>query len=546
MARKGTVGPEGARRVNPAAAQGSRPTGGNAVEFLVDNEDAWGRLADAVGSARESVRCMLFMLDVPHVRMGFGEPVEGRPGAPWSVRLEERLAQAAENGAEVSVLLNHVLPVWSPANTSRQVERYFQRYSQRYGKRCKAEVRIRRLRTPQAVPVHAKLFVIDGAVAFSIGSIFAQEYFDGTGHLVDDPRRGHLRWRSSVLAPTHDVSAVVRGPAVADVDAAFLLHWGHAGPADLPPAEPPGPAGTLQVQVTRTLHGARYRGLPEGETGIFESYRRALEQAEDFVYLENQYLTSVEVADAVAAALRGSERLQVIALLNARPDIPGYPQWQRDALERLFRRAGDAAERLGVFTAWSHQGRSVIRTHIHSKVAVADDAWATVGSANLDGLSQLASEHLARAPWPVRLGGRLIGAFGPGEARHARATEVNLSIADFDGTGATTTNAQIGALRRRLWAEHLGVGAEELRERPAGGWLALWRERAEAKRRMLVEAPDRPVPCRVLPFPGDAGGFPGGTQDSAAYLRALGVDPGSLDVRKRLRSFSFATGAWQN
>ncbi|MFB9661470.1 phosphatidylserine/phosphatidylglycerophosphate/cardiolipin synthase family protein [Glycomyces mayteni] len=524
--------------MNPAAAQGPRPTGGNAVEFLIDNEDAWGRLAEAVGSARESVRCLLFMLDLPHVRMGFGGPVEGRRGAPGSVRLEERLAQAAANGAEVSVLLNHVLPAWSPANTSRQVERYF--------KRCGAQVRTRRLRTPQAVPVHAKLFVVDGRTAFSIGSIFAQEYFDGTGHLVDDPRRGHLRWRSSVLAPTHDVSAVVRGPAVADLDAAFGLHWAHAGPADLPPAEPPEPAGTLQVQVTRTLHGARYRGLPQGETGIFESYRRALERAGDFVYLENQYLTSVEVADAVAAALRGNEALQVIALLNSRPDIPGYPRWQRDALHRLFRKAGDAAERLGVFTAWSHQGRSVIRTHIHSKVAVADDAWATVGSANLDGLSQLASEHQARASWPMRLGGRLIGAFGSGADGDARATEVNLSIADFDGTGAATTGAQIAALRRRLWAEHLGLGAEELRERPAGGWLALWRERAEAKRRMLVEAPDRPVPCRVLPFPGDAGGFPDGTQDSAVYLRELGIDPASLDLRKRLRSFSFTAGAWQN
>lgn len=525
-----------------AVGQGPRPTAGNEVEFLIDNEAAWGRLADAVGSARTSVRCMLFMLDLPHVRMGFGGPLEGRPAAPGSVRLEDRLLAAAANGAQVDVLLNHVQPNWSPANTTRPVERFFKRHSFK----GHSGIRIRRFATPQAVPIHAKLFIVDDATAFTIGSIFAQEYFDGPAHLVDDPRRGHLRWRSSVLAPTHDVSARVTGPAAADLDAVFRLHWDHAGPADLPASKPPEPVpGGLPVQVTRTLHGDRFRGLPAGETGILESYREAFANARDLIYLENQYLTSVEVADALAAALRADDRLELIALLNNRPDIPGYPEWQREALERLYRKAGRANERIGVFTAWSHQGRSIIRTHIHSKVAVVDDAWATVGSANLDGLSQLASEHRARASGPVRLAGRLTGAFGPGDPAHARATEVNLSIADFDGTA--DPREQIADLRRRLWAEHLGLDPDgpELRKRPDGGWLALWHERAEEKLRGLNEHPDRPVASRVLPFPHNGSRFPQKTQDSKVYLRALGIDTGSLDVRQRFRSFSFAAGAWK-
>jgi phosphatidylserine/phosphatidylglycerophosphate/cardiolipin synthase-like enzyme len=524
-------------------AQGTEPTGGNAVEFLIDNEAAWGRLADAIGSARKSVRCMLFMLDLPHVRMGFDGPLDGSPGAPGSVRIEDRLLAAAANGAEVSVLLNHVVPAWSPANTSRPVERFFKRHKAEGG-----AIRLRRLRTPQAVPIHAKLFIIDDAVAFSIGSIFAQEYFDGTEHSVDDPRRGHLRWRSSVLAPTHDVSARVAGPAAADLDAVFRLHWEHAGPADLPAFKPAEAApGPLQVQITRTLHGGRYQDLPEGETGIFESYRRAFANARDLIYLENQYLTSVEIADALAEALRANERLELIALLNSRPDIPGYPRWQNEALERLYRNAGDAAERIGVFTAWSHEGHSIIRTHIHSKVAVVDDAWATVGSANLDGLSQLASEHRARTSWPVRFSGRLIGAFGPGDPAHARATEANLSIADFDGTDTGVTAAHVDRLRRRLWAEHLGLkpGSPELRKRPDGGWLSLWRERAEHKVRRLRDAPGEPVAARVLPFPHEGHRFPADTHRSPAYLGALGIDPSSLDVRQHFRSFSFATGTWQ-
>lgn len=524
--------------------QGPRPTNGNTVEFLVDNEAAWGALAEAIGRARTSVRCMLFMLDLPHVRMGFDEDPEGRPGAPGSIRLEAVLLAAARRGVSVDVLLNDVRPGWSPANTARPVERYFARHDDT------GLIRLRRSATPQAAPIHAKLFIIDDAVAFSIGSIFAQEYFDGPGHRVDEPRRGHLRWRSSVLAPTHDVSARVTGPAAGDLDAVFRLHWDHCGPADLPKRKPDTATGTIPAQVTRTLHGARYTGLPQGETGIFESYRRALAAAEDFVYLENQYLTSTAVVDDLVAALHRSERLQVIALLNSRPDIPGYPRWQAEALERLWAgvlEAG-AANRVGVYTSWSHEGRSIIRTHVHSKVAIVDDRWLTVGSANLDGLSTLASDHRRRASPPVRWIGRATGAFGPEAPELVRATEVNLSIADFDGGDGAAVRQLASGLRRRLWAEHLGFDedAKELDHPLEGGWAALWRERAELKLRRLRESPGEPVPSRVLPYPRAGTRVPLGVDRSKAYLRELGVDTADLDVRQRFRSFRFDSGTWRD
>ncbi|MDA1359924.1 phospholipase D-like domain-containing protein [Glycomyces luteolus] len=523
-----------------AVVQGPRPSRGNRVEFLIDNEAAWGRLAEDIASARTSLRCMLFMLDLPHVRLGFAEDPAGRPGAPGSVRMEEALLAAARRGVEVDVLLNDVRPGWSPANTSRAVERYFARHD------GTGRIRLRRFTTPQAAPIHAKLFIIDDALAYSIGSIFAQEYFDGPAHAVDDPRRGHLRWRSSVLAPNHDVSARVTGPATADLDAVFRLHWDHCGPDDRTERKPDDRTGTIPVQVTRTLHGGRFAALPQGETGVHESYRTALAEAEEFVYLENQYLTSTAIVDELVAALRRSRDLQVIALLNSRPDIPGYPRWQAEALERLWtgvRRAG-AANRVGVYTAWSHEGRSIIRTHIHSKVAIVDDRWLTVGSANLDGLSTLASDHRRRASLPVRWLGRVSGVFGPEAPELVRATEVNLSIADFDGGDGAAVRHLASGLRRRLWAEHLGLDDAEL-VRPEGGWAALWRERAELKLRGLREAPGEPVASRILPFPHEGTRVPLGLERPEAYLRALGLGTEGLDVRRRLRSFRFDTGAWK-
>ncbi|MCH7230108.1 phospholipase D-like domain-containing protein [Glycomyces sp. L485] len=531
--------------MNWSARQGPRPTRGNSVEFLIDNEAAWGRLAEEVGSARRSVRCMLFLLDLPHVRMSFDERIVGRPGAPGSTRLEERLVSAARRGAEVSLLLNHVEPAISPVNTSRPVERFFKRRG------VPARVRLRRFHTPQAAPIHAKVFLVDDAVAFSIGSMFTQEFFDCTAHHLDDPRRGHVRWRSAIRVPAHDVSARITGPAVADLDATFRLHWNLSGPADLPEFAPPAEAaqGDLSAQVTRTLHGGRFPDLPGGETGILESYLNAIANAKEFIYLENQYLTSDDIVDALVDALRGNDRLHLIALINNRPDIPRYTQWQPEALERLYSSLSgpDAAERIGIYTLWSHEHGSIIRTHVHSKAAVVDDTWATVGSANLDGLSLAASEHARAAAWPVRLAGRVVGAFGPENPDDVRSTEVNLAIADFDGDRPESTRARIADLRRRLWSEHLGLDltAPELHDPPDGGWNSLWRVRAEAKLRRLRRSPGEPSASRVLPFPRQGTRIPDGVDKSATYLRELGVATDAVEVRERFRSFSFDKGAWK-
>jgi phosphatidylserine/phosphatidylglycerophosphate/cardiolipin synthase-like enzyme len=525
-----------------AAGQGPRPTHGNKVEFLVDNEAAWGRLADEVAGARSSVRGLLFMLDVPHVRMAFARDPARDGGPTGGVRLEERLLAAADRGVAVHLVLNHVTPSLSPANTTHPVERFFR--TRDPGRR----VRLRRLRTPQTLPVHGKVYVIDDRVAYLVGSVFAQEYFDGREHLIDDPRRGHLRWRSSVRAPVHDVSVRIEGPAVADLDRTVRLHWDHCRPVpgdEMPPFRPPaaaGAPGAVTLQVTRTLHGAgRYAGLPAGETGIHESYLRALATARRFVYLENQYLTCTELVDALVDALKRTPGLQLIALINIRPDVPHYAGWQRGAVERLLTGLGDDRDRAGVFTLWSHEkgpGRTrILRDHVHSKVAIIDDEWLTVGSANLDGVSLTCGEHELHRPPLIRLA-RLFGGASGGDPWQARATEVNVAH----------VGEEAGRLRRELWAEHLGYPGPDdpaLAEPPGVGWLELWRRRAELKLAGL-RGPDPMVrDPRILPYPHTGGVPEPGCHKPAAYLRALGVDPGRLEVHARFRSFSFRTGRWR-
>ncbi|MFB4314782.1 phosphatidylserine/phosphatidylglycerophosphate/cardiolipin synthase family protein [Actinomadura sp. 21ATH] len=516
------------RPTGPAGPSGTAGiTEGNALEFLVDNEAAWGRLAGDIAAARSSVRAMVFMLDAPYVRLAF----ERDP--PAAVRPEVLLLEAARRGADVRLVLNHVTPAFSPANTTWPVERFFRRHDP------EGRVRVRRLRTPQTLPIHAKVIVIDDRVAYLVGSVFSQEYFDGRRHLIEDPRRGAPRWRGALGVPVHDVSVRVEGPAVADLDDAVRLHWEHAEPSlGTPggtwPRPSPGPAGKTAARVTRTLAGnGRFAGRPGGETGIRDSYLRALSAAERLVYLENQYLTCPEMVDALVGAVRRAPDLELILLLNIRPDVPYYVGWQREALERLLAGVGAAGrDRVGVFTLWSHETREgdggggrtrILRDHVHSKVAIVDDSWLTVGSANLDGLSLSHSQHELRRPPLIRLGRPLGAASLRGDPWQARASEVNLAV---DGDEA-------GRLRRDLWAEHLGLPGGALAERPGGGWLGLWHERARSK----LDGLRAPVPAvsdvRVLPYPHRDGRLPRRSDRPRDHLRALGVDPERVEVLER-------------
>src|SRR5207253_3150063 len=102
----------------------------------------------------------------------------------------------------------------------------------------------------------------------------------------------------AIGVPIHELTLRVQGPAVADIQATFLLHWNEAlrqagkpiVPASVGPAVS---AGNVDVQVVRTIRGGNYfAGSPHGETGVLEAYLRAIAMANTYIYLENQYFTS--------------------------------------------------------------------------------------------------------------------------------------------------------------------------------------------------------------------------------------------------------------
>jgi phosphatidylserine/phosphatidylglycerophosphate/cardiolipin synthase-like enzyme len=526
------------------------PTGGNKIDVLIDNAAAWAAVIAAIDAAETSVDFMLFYLDVGHAFMTFTpDPPTGLAAGPTQGRrLEDALKSAGTRpGCVVRLLLNDFIGIPYPADSAGVVEDEFA---------GAADVETRRFRMVPLAPVHAKMVICRSPAnveAYVLGSPFVQDYFDGLDHSLHDPRHGEERCSKAIKVPTHDVSLRIRGPVVADIEATFRLHWNQAKPAgaaDLPAQPAPGAvAGGATAQLTRSLWGGGFfPARPQGETSIFEAYIRAIANAQRFIYLENQYFTCRELADALINAVKANSQLEVILLTNNKVDIPLYSFWHPANVTRLLTGL-TAAERTRckVFTLWTHEPPLVAgnpprvgRGYVHSKLAIVDDAWATIGSANLDGVSLLVSEHADK-----------VG------LQDVRATEANLVVYGTAADGSSTTLP--GDLRKLLWAEHLGFrtagGAPDPTEQqlqtaqaPPNGWIKLWEEKAKAKVQGLQVAPDTPQPARILPWPGFDGVTPSGIEDAKRYLLKLSIlpfgDPPDLEVVDTFDFYDFAEDKW--
>lgn len=391
--------------------------------------------------------------------------------------------------------------------------------------------------------LHTKMVIADGQRATVLGSPYQQRYFDDQRHIIDQPQRG-----DTTDPVVHDVSVGMVGPVIRDLHETFRVYWNEdqtpgnqipsLPPDQIAPAQTSGPDGVVKVQVVRTLSAKRFDFLDgTSEKGILESYLRAFSAAQRFIYLENQYYTDAIITDALVRVLRERTDLELVFLLNINPEGP--PLYARRQARLVAQLRAAAPDRVGIFTRWSydhaHPRPWVAPVYLHSKTAVIDDTWATIGSANLDGLSL---DHGAM--------------FSPLAFGETTAAELNLTI--LDGTPGASGMAPAERLRRRLWAEHLGmVGSDglpdptdsRLVDTPTTKWLPVWKQAATGALTHLKNGTATPLPGFVLEYPPDAGGL----VTPRKHLAALGVplDLAAPKVRPIgvTRAFDFFTGRWK-
>jgi hypothetical protein len=142
---------------------------------------------------------------------------------------------------------------------------------------------------------------------------------------------------------------------------------------------------------------------------------------------------------------------------------------------------------------------------------VVDDAWATIGTANLDG----ASLHSYGDDFRSRIGRALFG----------RYRNIDLNVELLDGCRGEPATGVTRAFRTKLWGRHLGAKSPELTARPNDGWLPLWRQAALTNVESLRSPNGVLAQGGILPYVPAA--------HPRRQLRALGVDleKSALDLR---------------
>jgi cardiolipin synthase len=194
---------------------------------------------------------------------------------------------------------------------------------------------------------HRKILVVDGHTGFTGGMNVADEYATADG------------WR--------DVHARIRGPAVLGLQRVFVEDW-HFATGELLDAErwfpEVGPRGEASVQV---LSSGPDQGVPVIENTFFAAIAGARRRID---ILTPYFVPNEALEAALADAARRGRQVRVI--LPARPD------------HRLVALAAD-----GIVPRLMAEGVEfwAYPRMLHGKVMAVDDAWATLGSANMDSRS---------------------------------------------------------------------------------------------------------------------------------------------------------------
>lgn len=304
------------------------------------------------------------------------------------------------------------------------------------------------LMTPDAVEVvfddsvpvggshHEKIVVIDDALAFVGGMDLTARRWDTPEHRPAD--LGRLDRSGRPYPPVHDVQAMFDGPLAAALGEHVRARWEAAGGDPLVAPEPGNDPWPESVAPAITdIPGGLARTVPplDGRAGVREVealYVESIAAAHTAIYIENQYLTSRRVCEALAARLAEPTGPEVVIVSPRRCEGWLEEQVMGQGRARFLARLR-AADRFGrLRTCWPSAGRGQ-KIHVHAKVMVIDDSFARIGSSNLANRSMSVD------------------------------SECDLAL----GAETDVHRAAVRAFRDRLLAEHLGCDRERLADATA-------------------------------------------------------------------------------
>jgi cardiolipin synthase len=339
---------------------------GNQIEMLHNGDAAYPEMLAAIDNAQHSIWLTTYIFRRDKIGRAFADA----------------LGAAVRRGVEVRVLIDGVGACYGFSFPTTMLRL--------------RKVRAVRFLPPRLIPPmlhinlrnHRKLLVVDGSVAFT-GGINIAAY-----HQLSDVR---------VRKPVADVHFRVRGPVVAQLAMTFAEDWRMAAREmlRLPPAPAP------------LEHGAVCRVITDGPDDDLDKLAftllGAVSVARKRVLIMTPYfLPSPELAAALkSAALRGVE---VVVILPERSNLRFVDWATQNMLSPLL-----------------ESGVKLVRQpppFAHSKLFVVDDAYAQIGTANIDPRSLRLNFELAVEIYDATVAGRISAHM---DAVHRRSEPVTLA-----------------------------------------------------------------------------------------------------------------------
>ena len=385
------------------------------LALLVDGSEYYAALAHAIERARHTVAILGWDLDS---RVSLQPGPDGSPLVP---PLREFLPAVALTNPDLNIYLSTWdFPIFLA--TVRDPDLVF-------GKNPFNHPRVH-LNFDSAHPPggshHQKIAVIDDCLAFAGGMDIAGGRWDTPEHRAGDVRRSG---KHGPYPPYHDVQALVDGDAARALADIVRDRWYRATRRSIPPSPqkrdiwPDGLKPDLidvSVGISRTDVDANGDGRLEVE----QLHLDLIAAAREWIYIENQYLTSATIVNALCRRLQDADGPEIVIVLPLRNS-----GWlEENTIEVLrFRsihqlRQANRYDRLRICypVVPGLDGEAI---GVHSKILAVDDRLFRVGSSNLANRS-------------MRLD-----------------TECDLTI---EATNESQRLA-ISGLRNRLLAEHLGM-----------------------------------------------------------------------------------------
>lgn len=285
-------------------------------------------------------------------------------------------------------------------------------------------------------------------------------------------REGFIETHQPSQPGWHDIQVNIQGPAIAQIWEVFKDRWNdprspnrdpflqqYVGKTRLGAPELQTAAdGTAAVQINVTLpEGVFPVDGGAGEQSIARALAHAIDRAEHYIYVEDQYVWPCTLVDRLEAALKRGVRVLLVVARDY--DAPGLAiishRLRGEVVDRLRAAAPD------LFRILHLERDNGEQIYVHSKLVLIDDRFVSIGSANFNARSLVNDTEI--------------------QASIVDTDEVEIPIAGvLEGVGRMPHE-----LRRQLWAEHLQVDPARLID-PVAAFDELWSKAPLAPSRRAV------------------------------------------------------------